>query len=166
MSPLYFPTCQFLSRRAPILTTYILPPNVGYNLPIKKRIPAPKRGYPLIIITVFPPSLRTLFHWLYTALWSLKALMDLGDGVRGSFGDTILREMNHEPRPRGSQYFGKEFLKSRILWSSKEFLGWSLLQYFAVGYEDDAVGNFSCEAHLMRHNYHGHTTVGQILHQI
>ena len=103
MSPLYFPTCQFLSRRAPILTTYILPPNVGYNLPIKKRIPAPKRGYPLIIITVFPPSLRTLFHWLYTALWSLKALMDLGDGVRGSFGDTILREMNHEPRPRGSQ---------------------------------------------------------------
>ena len=28
--------------------------------------------------------------------------MDLGDGVRGSFWDTILREMNHEPRPRGS----------------------------------------------------------------
>ena len=39
--------------------------------------------------------------------------MDLGDGVRGSFWDTILREMNHEPRPRGSQRCNKTWTAVR-----------------------------------------------------
>lgn len=45
--------------------------------------------------------------------------MDLGDGVRGAFCDTILREMNHEPRPRGSSQNSNLFGRKMMLFWEK-----------------------------------------------
>ena len=64
------------------------------------------------------------------------------------------------------QHLGEECLGAGVLRIVEQLVGAVFLNDVALVHEDDPVCNFSCKAHLMGDDCHGHALVGKFLHNV